>query len=117
MSRWFIIILALSCLGCVADFSEIRKSPPKLSLRSSKPPEQLANCVLYEAKNYSSIWFGGSPNITLVKREGAYYLIVGLGEVSFKPTSDGGSEVEYRSDGVFTDQGSRFIWDYVEKCK
>jgi hypothetical protein len=124
MKRWFLIIMALSSFGCTpANLPALHNSAPILSLRSSKPPEQLSNCVLYEAKNYKSSWLG-VPHMTLINREGVYYLLMegGLGypfaEVSFSPTHDGGSNVEYRNiDYGASYQTCRFIWDYVEKCK
>ena len=62
--------------------------------------------------------------MTLVNREGIYYLLLEslpghiVAEVTFAPTPDGGSKVEYRaSDRGQSDRLCRFIWDYVEKCK
>ena len=123
MRRWFLIVMAVSFFGCAVTLSEIHSQAPRLSLTSLNAPEQLANCVLYEAKNYkSSLWL--VPHMTLVNREGVYYLIMEAvpgnpwAEVSFIPSPDGGSKVEYRvSDVGNCNRVCRFIWDYVEKCK
>jgi hypothetical protein len=123
MSRRFLIIMALLSFGCVGNLSELHNSAPSRSLISSKPPEQLGNCVLYEAKNYRNLWLG-VPHMTLINREGVYYLVmegapgIPFAEVSFNSSLDGGSKVEYRaSDRGNADRICRFIWDYVEKCK
>jgi hypothetical protein len=107
-------------MGCAPTISQIHNFEPKKTLTSSKPPEQLANCVLYEAKNYRNIGWG-VPNMTLINREGVYYITLEsapgalVGEVRFISTPEGGSLVEYRAPNVGSHL-SGFIWEYVEKC-
>jgi hypothetical protein len=107
-------------MGCAPTMSEIHNFNPSKTLISSKPPEKLANCVLYEAKNYRNLGWG-VPIMTLINREGTYYITLEsgpgalVGEVRFMPTPEGGSQVEYRAPNIGSHL-SGFIWEYVEKC-
>lgn len=115
-----VVVGIFSFIGCAPTMSEIHNFTPSKALTSSKPPEQLANCVLYEAKNYRDFGWG-VPHMTLINREGTYYITLEsgpgalVGEVSFLLTPEGGSKVEYRAPNIGSHL-SKFIWEYVEKC-
>lgn len=100
----FVILLFVGC----ASFAEIHKFEPDKTLNVyDKSPEQIANCVTYEAKTRGF-------NAVLTQKDDSFVLFLSrtyieqipFGEITFKP-QDKGTYIEIRSFGGY---GVRKSW-------
>lgn len=112
-----LICLLLFIMGCAATVSELRTRPPYQSIESNKPPNELAECILFKADELS-------PTIGIYhyrKREfppGTYYISVAssgmpVGEVKIFP-HNGGSTVAFSPAWNFWNK--KAFWECVQQC-
>ncbi|MBA1192862.1 hypothetical protein G7007_08310 [Pseudomonas entomophila] len=92
--RVMVTILSLALLGGCASMNEKRAAGPAFTGNSTKPLDQVAECVLFAWQNQSLM--GGHYSATLQPSADGGKTVISAGEVEFADFSAKSSETQVR---------------------
>lgn len=92
--RLMIMILSLSLLGGCASMNEKRAAGPAFTANSTKPLDQVAECVLFAWQNQSLM--GAHYSAALQPLAGGGKTVISAGEVEFADFSATNSKTQVR---------------------